>query len=31
VRGVAEAHRGSVRVVNTEGGCCFEMRLPGCP
>ena len=31
VRGVAEAHRGSVRVVNTERGCCFEMRLPGCP
>jgi signal transduction histidine kinase len=31
VRGVAEAHRGSVSVVNTEGGCCFEIRLPGCP
>jgi signal transduction histidine kinase len=30
VRGVAEAHRGSVSVVNTEGGCCFEIRLPGC-
>ena len=30
VRGVAEAHRGSVRVVNTERGCCFEIRLPGC-
>ena len=30
VRGVAEAHRGSVRVMNTEGGCCFEMWLPAC-
>jgi signal transduction histidine kinase len=30
VRGVAEAHRGSVRVVNTGVGCCFEMRLPAC-
>jgi signal transduction histidine kinase len=30
VRGVVEAHRGSVRVVNTEVGCCFEMRLPAC-
>jgi signal transduction histidine kinase len=30
VRGVVEAHRGSVRVVNTPGGCRFEMRLPGC-
>ena len=30
VRGVVEAHRGSVRVVNTEAGCCFEMRLPAC-
>jgi signal transduction histidine kinase len=30
VRGVVEAHRGSVRVLNTEGGCCFEMRLPAC-
>jgi signal transduction histidine kinase len=28
VRGVAEAHRGSVRVVNTGDGCCFAMRLP---
>jgi signal transduction histidine kinase len=28
VRGVAEAHRGSVRVLNTGYGCCFEMRLP---
>jgi signal transduction histidine kinase len=30
VRGVVEAHRGSVRVLNTEDGCCFEMRLPAC-
>jgi signal transduction histidine kinase len=30
VRGVAEAHRGSVRVQNTGDGCCFEMRLPAC-
>jgi signal transduction histidine kinase len=30
VRGVVEAHQGSVRVVNTEVGCCFEMRLPAC-
>ena len=30
VRGVVEAHRGSVSVVNTAGGCCFEMRLPAC-
>jgi signal transduction histidine kinase len=30
VRGVAEAHRGSVRVVNSGDGCCFEMRLPAC-
>jgi signal transduction histidine kinase len=30
VRGVAEAHRGSVRVENTGDGCCFEMRLPAC-
>jgi signal transduction histidine kinase len=28
VRGVAEAHQGSVRVANTGAGCCFEMRLP---
>jgi signal transduction histidine kinase len=28
VRGVVEAHRGSVSVVNTGVGCCFEMRLP---
>jgi len=30
VRGVAEAHQGSVRVLNTEDGCCFEIRLPAC-
>jgi len=30
VRGVVEAHQGSVRVVNTEVGCCFEMKLPAC-
>ncbi|HEY1624438.1 MAG TPA: ATP-binding protein [Streptosporangiaceae bacterium] len=30
VRGVAEAHQGSVRVVNTEDGCRFELRLPAC-
>lgn len=30
VRGVVEAHRGSVRVVNTRDGCCFEVRLPAC-
>jgi signal transduction histidine kinase len=30
VRGVMEAHRGSVGVVNTAGGCRFEMRLPAC-
>jgi signal transduction histidine kinase len=30
VRGVAEAHQGSVRVVNTGAGCCFEIRLPAC-
>jgi signal transduction histidine kinase len=30
VRGVVEAHLGSVRVANTGGGCCFEMRLPAC-
>jgi signal transduction histidine kinase len=30
VRGVAEAHRGSVRVLNSGDGCCFEMRLPAC-
>jgi signal transduction histidine kinase len=31
VRGVAEAHQGSVRVVNTGDGCRFELRLPACP
>ncbi|HEX4088975.1 MAG TPA: HAMP domain-containing sensor histidine kinase [Trebonia sp.] len=30
VRGVVEAHRGTVRVVNTRDGCRFEMRLPAC-
>jgi signal transduction histidine kinase len=30
VRGVVEAHRGSVRVENTGIGCCFEIRLPAC-
>jgi signal transduction histidine kinase len=30
VRGVAEAHQGSVRVLNIGDGCCFEMRLPAC-
>jgi signal transduction histidine kinase len=30
VRGVMEAHQGSVRVANTEVGCCFEIRLPAC-
>jgi len=30
VRGVVEAHRGSVRVANTGNGCRFEMRLPAC-
>ena len=30
VRGVAEAHQGSVRVANTGVGCRFEMRLPAC-
>jgi signal transduction histidine kinase len=30
VRGVVEAHRGSVRVFNSGDGCCFEMRLPAC-
>jgi signal transduction histidine kinase len=28
VRGVAEAHGGTVAVVNTGDGCRFEMRLP---
>jgi signal transduction histidine kinase len=31
VRGVIEAHRGSVRVVNAGDGCRFELRLPLCP
>jgi signal transduction histidine kinase len=30
VRGVVEAHRGSVRVMNTGHGCRFEVRLPAC-
>ncbi|HTW02282.1 MAG TPA: sensor histidine kinase, partial [Streptosporangiaceae bacterium] len=30
VRGVVEAHRGTVRVANTREGCRFEMRLPAC-
>jgi signal transduction histidine kinase len=30
VRGVVEAHRGTVRVVNTQVGCRFEVRLPAC-
>jgi signal transduction histidine kinase len=30
VRGVVEAHQGSVRVVNTGDGCRFELRLPAC-
>jgi len=30
VRGVVEAHRGTVRVVNIGDGCRFEMRLPAC-
>ena len=28
VRGIVEAHRGRVSVVNTGDGCCFEVRLP---
>jgi signal transduction histidine kinase len=28
VRGIVEAHRGRVRVVNTRAGCRFEIRLP---
>lgn len=31
VRGVAEAHQGSVRVENTGAGCRFELRLPARP
>ena len=30
VRGVVEAHQGSVRVANTGAGCCFELKLPAC-
>jgi signal transduction histidine kinase len=30
VRGIVDAHQGSVGVVNTGVGCRFEMRLPGC-
>lgn len=30
VRGVVEAHQGTVRVVNTQVGCRFEVRLPAC-
>jgi signal transduction histidine kinase len=30
VRGIAEAHQGSVRVLNAADGCRFEMRLPAC-
>lgn len=29
--GIAEAHHGSVRVMNTADGCRFEIRLPACP
>ncbi|MGI8888377.1 MAG: sensor histidine kinase [Nocardioidaceae bacterium] len=28
VRGIAEAHRGSVEVANVAGGCMFSVRLP---
>ena len=31
VRGVVAAHQGSVRVMNTGVGCCFEVRLPASP
>jgi signal transduction histidine kinase len=31
VRGIIEAHQGSVRVRNAADGCCFELRLPACP
>ena len=31
VHGIAEAHHGSVRVMNTGDGCRFEIRLPACP
>jgi signal transduction histidine kinase len=30
VRGVVEAHQGTVRVLNTGTGCRFELRLPVC-
>ena len=30
VRGIAEAHQGSVRVLNDGDGCRFELRLPAC-
>jgi signal transduction histidine kinase len=30
VRGIAEAHQGSVRVLNAGSGCRFELRLPAC-
>jgi signal transduction histidine kinase len=30
VRGIAEAHEGSVRVLNAGNGCRFELRLPAC-
>jgi signal transduction histidine kinase len=30
VRGIAEAHEGSVRVLNAGEGCRFELRLPAC-
>jgi len=29
VRGVAEAHGGTATVRNVDGGCRFELRLPG--
>ena len=28
VRSIIEAHEGRVTVVNTQGGCRFEVRLP---
>jgi signal transduction histidine kinase len=31
VRGIVEAHAGSVRVANAGGGCRFEVRLPRTP
>jgi signal transduction histidine kinase len=31
VRGIVEAHQGSVRVLNAGDGCRFEMRLPARP